>query len=89
MSVVKDHPTNPTELRNGIQCRQIQVLGAVTGYWSELSDVTSASPSSFSQGPKDEWDRKIKENYEAGGELRKLAQQAREDYRTGNTSRLP
>lgn len=39
--------------------------------------------------PQDEWDRKMKENYEDGGALKKLVQKGREDYRTGNTSRLP
>jgi hypothetical protein len=89
MSVVKEPPADPAKLRDNIQCRQIQVLGAVTGYWSELSDVTSASPSSFSQGPKDEWDRKMKENYEQGGVLKELSKRGREDYQTGNTSPLP
>lgn len=39
--------------------------------------------------PQDEWDRKMKENYEDGGALKKLVQKGREDYRTGSTSRLP
>jgi len=52
-------------------------------------ELGSTSPSSFSQGPQDEWDRKVKKNYEAGGELKRRAEKALEDYRTGNTSPLP
>lgn len=48
-----------------------------------------SAPDSFASGPKDEWDREMKENYEAGGELKMQAEKALEDYRTGNTSRLP
>lgn len=80
MTVNVDAPNRdrirPTQLRGQIRS------GAVVVH-------PSSSPSSFAQGPQDEWDQKMKENYDQGGALKELVERGREDYRMGNTSRLP
>jgi hypothetical protein len=61
----------------------------------ELEDaVDNASPedkkpSDFASGPKDEWEERMQEDYESGGPIKKLAEEAREDHQDGNTEPLP
>ena len=77
---------DPNRHRIGAAKLQNQIRRSVVVVRSDRSSPTS---NSFAQGPQDEWDEKMKENYEAGGELKTRAEKALENYRTGNTSPLP
>ena len=63
-----------------------RIIGVSVSSSSWLYDL---HPSSIASSRQDEWDRKMKENYEAGGALKKLVEKGRRDYRTGNTFQLP
>jgi hypothetical protein len=85
MTVTVDNPDRRDRDRVAAYMETFRSVKA-TGTHSPFLPVRSDS---FAQGPQDEWDKKMKENYEAGGELKKRAEKALEDYRTGNTSPLP
>ena len=70
----RNRPTDAETLRRSI-------IGVSPSSTPHLTSLVS--------GPKDEWDRKMKEDYEAGGALKTLVEKGREDYQTGNTSPLP
>ena len=63
-----------------------RIIGVSVSSSSRLYDL---HPSSLASSPQDEWDRKMKENYEARGALKKLVEKGRRGYQTGNTSQLP
>ena len=63
-----------------------RIIGVSVSSNSWLYDL---HPSSLTSSRQDEWDRKMKEDYEAGGALKKLVEKGRRDYRTGNRFQLP
>ena len=74
----QDRPRDVETIRQGI-----------VGVSVSRNPLHGLPPSSFASGPQDEWDRKMKENYEEGGALKELVERGREDYQTGNVSPLP
>ena len=71
----EDHERAANELRNG----SAQVTSSAN---SPLDDLRTA------RHEKDEWDRQIEEDAEAG-KLDDLMEEARRDHRRGNTQPLP
>ena len=64
-----------------------RALGQIRGGFARVAGTTSSL--SLPSRTLDEWDRKMKESYEAGGAVKKLVERGREDYQAGNTSPLP
>lgn len=46
-------------------------------------------PEDFASGCKDEWDRQMKKDFEDGGPLRQMAEEALKEHREGRTEPLP